>query len=159
MLKYYYSIQSIHPITGESISQKIIDAFNNLGDGFGTPKIKFNQSALWADVAQLKWALFSDRIITSLEIKTRLNELDYNYKLDSIKVAIVNLRTAFVEMYPFLNRIDNSILTQIIALGHEICTAVGTIPNFIDFIKSECQSINLYEILESHKPIINVPKK
>ena len=164
MLKYHFTTPSINILTGEMVAKRIVNSLISLSElDSDTPKLKSNKvllnSELWADVAQLKWVLQSDRAINLIEFKLRLDVFYYNYEMDNIKIAISDLRTAAIEVYPFLGKIDISLLTQIIALGYEITTAVGNIPNFIDFIKSECQPINLYELLETYKELDNPQKK
>jgi len=162
MLKYHYNISNgkINDglITCNYVTNKITSLFLDLENlqvkanpnFINSKNIILLNSELWDKIAQLKWVMSSDRVISLDEIQERLDALTAANKIIDIKKSMITIQSALVELYPIYKTINISVVIQIIALGHEIVTAVGTIPNFIDFIKSECQFINLYEILNHY---------
>jgi hypothetical protein len=95
--------------------------------------------ALWAEIAKLQWAFQSDAKIDDTEVRRRLASLD----LRAQRAAATWLFDQYTARYPHMLAHGREAITQIIALGNDMATAVADSADFMLYVKNEIQPVQL----------------
>lgn len=98
---------------------------------------------LWARAGSLQWTLLSDHALTGDELAWKVEALQAAGQLDAVRSAFRCLIAALVAAYPSLAALDIPELAQLVALGHGMATSAGQSDDFLSFVRSEVQLVDL----------------
>lgn len=99
----------------------------------------------WEVIRQLQWQLVSDGVLSREEVEHTFNSLSVTDR-EAISYWTNSLATRLANI-PELGEKEWSVLLQTVALGQQWYESVIEDPDLIQYLESEQQPIDLYEVL------------
>ena len=133
MIKFHTNEKKITEINNRTFVQKINEKF----------KIIIDIENDWNHISQLRWYMKSDLIISEEDVAERIREIQgySNYRI--VCRSMSNLMRYISQKYVVFKNEPINVLIQIIALGENVTECAGNSFQFLQYVKTEIQDIQM----------------